>query len=118
MLSSATSSLACQRFNGVAKHVRTFEKLAAIGLARGDFEGDNVALQRVRRVKDGRSRKERTCASFSSLIGIPIVEVMVVVGGGYVRDGWWWFGALGEFWCLRFWRGGVSPNFRVKLLEQ
>lgn len=80
---------------GGCRSFRTFEELAAIGLARGDFEGDDVALQQLEKKLIG-VKGERTCASFSSLMGIPIVEVMVVVGV-VCRDGWWWFGAWVNF---------------------
>jgi hypothetical protein len=70
---------------------RTFEELATVDLAGGDLECDNMALQRRRRqyrsvgrgscVSLGAAQrwdgKERTCASFSSLIGMPIVLVMM-----------------------------------------
>lgn len=71
---------------------RTVEELATVGLARGDFKGNDVALYR-----DGlashwilkkrlREKSVRTCASLRSLIGMPIVDVMVAVAGGGRRS--------------------------------
>lgn len=64
------------------------EEAAAVGLARGNFECDNVALQsEVSRKKEKESQHNRgkhTCASLSSLIGMPIVDVIM-----RVEDGVW-----------------------------
>lgn len=59
----------------------TFEELAAVGLAGGDLEGNDMALDKVsgRGIFGGAGKEARTCASFRSLIGIPIVDVMTAV---------------------------------------
>lgn len=54
---------------------RTFNKLAAVDLARSDFECDNVALEGVSASLALRS-SPHTAASLRSLIGIPIVLVI------------------------------------------
>lgn len=67
----------------------TIEELAAVGLAGCDFESHDVALRTLIWVSKGQTgRRGRsgsgmrcTCASLRSLIGMPIVEVMVAMGG-------------------------------------
>ncbi len=88
--------------------MRTFDQLAPVGLARGDLEGDDVALEGGALVSlDGEllggGFAGRTWASLRSLIGMPIVEVMVamVVGVwlevGEAKEEVWWF-ARGDAW--------------------
>jgi hypothetical protein len=86
MLSSATgnqqsapgSSIACR---GRPRAERTIEQFAAVGLAAGEFQSHNVALRSVSKMKPG-GRLEglnRTWASLRSLMGMPIVDVILCV---------------------------------------
>jgi len=71
------------------------EQLAAVHLARGDLERHDVALRCASAVstsgaemgRGAQGRGRRTCASFSSLMGIPMVLVMVGVVGGVSSGG-------------------------------
>lgn len=96
MLSSAVERISNQTFRSESTGMkRTFEQLATVNLTRGDFERDNVALstqwhrQRGGSLSSdcerayGRSRRRggrgifRTIASLRSLIGMPIVLVIL-----------------------------------------
>lgn len=58
------------------RSMQTFEELAAVDLAGGYFEGYDMALNNMLACTcRSRLQYRRTCASFRSLIGIPIVDV-------------------------------------------
>ena len=77
MLSSAVR---CQCASLIAKNLwwHTFDELAAVDLARSNLESDDVALRAVSAIPVRRNVR-RTAASLRSLIGIPIVLVILAV---------------------------------------
>lgn len=103
---------------GGEERVSTIEELAAVGLAGCDFESHDMALfclvSRLDRTRGGNGKRtggggggDGTCASLSSLMGMPIVEVMaafaergefVGVRCGGFRD------RAGKLESLEFWR--------------
>jgi hypothetical protein len=58
---------------------RTFEKLATVDLAGCDLERDYVALIVVSDARWARGGDRHTAASLRSLIGIPIVLVILLI---------------------------------------
>ena len=58
---------------------RTFDQLAAIHLARCDLQRDNVTLYNVSDSARSGIDSGRTAASLRSLMGMPIVLVMLML---------------------------------------
>lgn len=70
----------CWRISGVWQKSRTFEKFSTVDLAGGYLDSDNVALDIACQHLSSTTAlldAAHTVASLSSLIGIPMVEVMV-----------------------------------------
>lgn len=112
MLSSATNLKHTPNVN-ICRNMRTFQQLAAVDLAGCDLDGDNVALRPSAFPPLVWGLRERTAASLRSLIGIPIVLVMVTRFRGevcYVRGfgGNARAGAASEGACVEGGRGDVA----------
>jgi hypothetical protein len=57
---------------------RTFEELSAVDLARSDLDGNDMPLHAVSAAKSPGGYHRHTAASLRSLIGIPIVLVILL----------------------------------------
>jgi hypothetical protein len=70
---------------------RTFEQLPTVHLTRGELKSDHMTLRRICQsspwLVEGSCVLQRTCASLSSLMGMPIVEVSLPMLGGCADRG-------------------------------